>query len=170
MDPLKVYDYLIRSRGRLFDWTRPLSTEDYTRQIWEGQRSICQTLTHVMIAEWAYLQRIQSLPLPPYDDWPIREEEPPSFGELERIWNQQAERARTALLGVKSWDSELEYLYTDDDGSRMIINASPSDIFTQLVLHEVHHRGQAMLMLRHLGVSLEDNDYNTLMYKRRPAG
>jgi uncharacterized damage-inducible protein DinB len=47
--------------------------------------------------------------------------------------------------------------------------AGAADIFTQLVLHEVHHRAQAMNMLRQLGIAAEDIDYNTLMYRRRAA-
>ena len=56
----------------------------------------------------------------------------------------------------------------EDTGQRELINASPSDIFTQLALHEVHHRAQAMNILRRLGAKAEDLDYNTLMYTRRP--
>jgi uncharacterized damage-inducible protein DinB len=35
------------------------------------------------------------------------------------------------------------------------------------VLHEVHHRAQAMNILRQLGVKLADIDYNAMMYTRR---
>jgi uncharacterized damage-inducible protein DinB len=52
----------------------------------------------------------------------------------------------------------------------MIVTASPADQFTQLVLHEVHHRAQAVNILRHLGVeSLGDLDFNALMFPRRDA-
>jgi uncharacterized damage-inducible protein DinB len=33
----------------------------------------------------------------------------------------------------------------------------------------VHHRAQAMNILRQLGVALEDIDYNALMFQRREA-
>ncbi|MCI0364216.1 MAG: hypothetical protein L0219_10065 [Phycisphaerales bacterium] len=45
-----------------------------------------------------------------------------------------------------------------------------SDVFTQMVLHEVHHRAQVMAMLRELGRPLEDLDYGYFMYKRREVG
>jgi len=35
------------------------------------------------------------------------------------------------------------------------------------VLHEVHHRAQAINMLRHLGVTVGDVDFNDFMYQRR---
>ncbi len=73
-----------------------------------------------------------------------------------------------ALATILDWDSQLEYQITNDDGKPELIIASPSDIFTQLALHEVHHRAQAMNILRQLGTPAEDLDFNTLMYKRRP--
>mgnify|MGYP003453290238 CR=1 FL=1 len=44
------------------------------------------------------------------------------------------------------------------------------DLFTQLALHEMHHRAQIMAMLRESGAAiLEDLDYNALMYQRVEA-
>ncbi|KAA0214533.1 MAG: hypothetical protein DYG94_10385 [Leptolyngbya sp. PLA3] len=41
----------------------------------------------------------------------------------------------------------------------------PEDIFTQLILHEVHHRAQAMNMLRQFGVKAPDVDFTSLNYR-----
>lgn len=48
-----------------------------------------------------------------------------------------------------------------------MLEASREDIFTQLVLHEVHHRAQAINMLRHLGATVGDVDFNGFMHQRR---
>ena len=168
MEPLKTYDYLTRSRRRVFDWVRPLGAEDYTPELQAGQRTLAQTLTHVMICEWAYLQMIEGRLAPPYAQWPIQEEAPPPFASLEAEWNAQAVRGLATLRAVRDWSEEFEF-HVVDEGPPAIVTASVSDIFTQLVLHEVHHRGQVMSMLRRLGVDVQDNDYNTLMYRRRPA-
>jgi uncharacterized damage-inducible protein DinB len=53
--------------------------------------------------------------------------------------------------------------------SPVIFTATAVDIFTQLVLHEVHHRAQVMNMLTRLGVGVGDIDSNLLMYQRREA-
>ncbi len=84
-------------------------------------------------------------------------------------WIEQEGRTRAALAGVRDWTAPIEYEVTTDAGQREIVTASAGDLFTQLVLHEVHHRAQAMNMLRQLGVGLEDLDFNALMYRRRPA-
>jgi uncharacterized damage-inducible protein DinB len=123
----------------------------------------------MMICEWAYLERIQERALPPYDEWVIQDEDPPPFLELEAAWIAQAERARNELGAVSDWRREIDYRTTDDAGRPMIVSASPADIFTQLALHEVHHRAQVMVILRRLGVQIEDIDFNTLTYLRRPA-
>jgi len=168
MEPLKIYDYLTLSRQRIFQWVRPLSAEQYAREYPIGLGTLARTLTHIMICEWAYVQRIQGRDLPPYETWPIQDEQPPPFTTLEPAWIDQASQTRAALVAVRDWGSELEYRVTRNDRTS-IVTASPADIFTQLALHEVHHRAQAMNMLRHLGTTAEDIDFNTLMYKRRDA-
>lgn len=169
MEPFKKYDYLTRARQRVFDWARPLNAEQYTRAFPMGRGSLGGTLTHIMISEWYYVERMEGRSVPPYEQWPIQDEKPPPFTVLEAAWIEQAARTRAALCGVRDWSAELEYEVTEDDGRRVIVTASAADIVTQLVLHEVHHRAQAMNMLRHLGTTIDDIDFNALMYKRRPT-
>jgi uncharacterized damage-inducible protein DinB len=168
MEPLKIYDYLALARRRVFDWVRPLSAEQHSRAFPIGLGTLGRTLTHVMSSEWYYVERVLGHDVPPHDQWPIRDEEPPPFAILEAAWVEQSGRTRAALGAVRDWNVELEYRI-DGDGAPAIVTASAADIFTQLVLHEVHHRAQAMNMLRQLGIAAEDIDYNTLMYRRRAA-
>lgn len=167
VDPLRTYDYLTLARERVFEKVRPLGADQYARQFPIGLGSLARTLTHIMICEWMYMQRIQELAVPPYEEWPIQDEKPPAFAVLEAAWSRQAVETRAAIGRVGDWKGDLEYRVMRDDKTPMIVAASRGDIFTQLVLHEVHHRAQAMNMLRHLGATLEDIDYNALMYRRR---
>lgn len=170
MDSLKTYDYLVLARQRVFDWVRPRSTEEYSREFQIGPGSLAKTLTHMLISEWYYVLRLTEDVVPPRGEWPIRDEKPPAFGDLEAAWVEQAARTRAAIAGVRDWTAELEYEVTDDSGKRLVIGASRGDIFTQLVLHEVHHRAQVMNMLKRLGVAAEDLDFNALMYRRTVVG
>ncbi|MGQ0721746.1 MAG: DinB family protein [Candidatus Eiseniibacteriota bacterium] len=169
MEPLKTYDYLVVARGRVFAWVRPLSAEQYVRELPTWRRTLGRTLTHTMASEWYYVQRMQQRDVPPYEQWPIREEGPPPFAALEAAWLEQAGRTRAVLSGVRDWTASIEYRVTGDDGRPVIVIASAAAIFTQLVLHEVHHRAQVLNMLRLLGVATEDLDFNLLTYKRRDA-
>ncbi len=169
MEPLRTYDYLTLSRQRVFGWIRPLTAEQYAREFPFGLKTLGKTLTHIMISEWYYVQRLQGSAVPPYDQWPMQQETPPPFVALETAWIEQARRTRDALSAVRDWNHELEYQVTDDDDKQVIVTTSPGDIFTQLALHEVHHRSQVISMLRQLGIDVDDIDFNTLMYKRRVA-
>jgi uncharacterized damage-inducible protein DinB len=167
MNPTKTYDYLTRARARLFDWVRPLTPEQYSRAFPVGRGTIGRTLTHILGSEWYYVERMLGRPVPAYERWPIREEEPPAFPALEAAWAEQTVRTRAALSTLG--EQTIEYQITNDEGRREIITASPADIATQLILHEVHHRAQVMNNLRQFGIAAEDLDYNTLMYGRRAA-
>ena len=72
---------------------------------------------------------------------------------------------RKALRAVRDWDAPFEYPGTRNP--RRIITATPADIVALLAFHEVHHRAQAMNMLRHLGVATADLDFNALMFPVR---
>jgi uncharacterized damage-inducible protein DinB len=172
MNPLKTYDYLTKARAKLFDGVRPLSPEQYRREFPIGLGSLARTLTHIMICEHAYVERICGRALPPYDQWPIQDEHPPPFEDLESAWREQSRTTRDALAAVRDWSQEIEYLVSPEIANvprPMFVTATYGDIATQIALHEVHHRAQAMFMLRQLGVTLQDLDYNTLMYQRRDA-
>ena len=171
MQPLKIYDYLVLSRQRVFEKVRGLDAEQYARQFPIGVGSLGGTLAHVMSSEWYYVQRMLGRDVPPYEQWPIRSEDPPPFAALEAAWARQVADTRAAIDATRdAWDEPLAYRVTNDEGRRMIVSASPADQFTQLVLHEVHHRAQAVNMLRQLGAgSLGDLDFNWMMFPRRDA-
>jgi uncharacterized damage-inducible protein DinB len=168
MDPLKIHDYLVLAREHVFGWVRPLSAEEYSRQFPMGLGSLARILTHVMICEYAYVLRIEECPVPPYEQFPFQDETPPPFAALEAAWKEQASRTRLVLCEVRDWNKIIEYPTMFSDPPQ-IITASLADQFAQLAFHEVHHRAQAMNILRQLGVQLEDIDYNALMTRRRKA-
>ncbi len=168
MDPLRIYDYLSLARQKVFDCVRPLSVEQYGSVLPIGLGTLGRTLSHIMICEWFYVQRIEQRAVPPYDQWPIQDEKPPAFTVLEPTWIEQAKQTRAALSAVRDWDAAIEYrtLSDDENDPPKIVTTSAADLFTQLTLHEVHHRAQAMNILRQLGVAIEDIDFNALMYQR----
>lgn len=162
MNPLKIYDYLIQMRERVFDAirTRPLTAEQYHQQFPIGLKSISRTLTHVMICEWAYVERLEGREMPPYETWPIQDEKPPAFVLLEKTWREQAPRTRAAFAAVDDWDRPVYYKsHPTKDGKQFRITTTPMDLLMLLHTHEVHHRAQVMAMLRELGSPLQDLDW-----------
>lgn len=169
MDPLRTYEYLTLARRRVLDWARPLTPEQHAREFPIGPGTILRTLTHTAISEWYYIERMEGRPVPPYAQWPVRDENPPPLAEIEALWMRQEARTRAAIGAVRDWGAPVGYRVTDDDGRLIDVTASAGDLFTQLVLHEVHHRAQVMNMLRHCGAGVGDIDFNAMMYQRRPV-
>lgn len=169
MNPHTIYDYLIRSRQRILDLIRSLDAVQYAREFQIGCGTIGATMTHIVISEWYYVERMQQREVPPYAQWSIQSEHPPPFTEIESFWIRQADATRRALQAVRDWNAAITYRVTLDDGSPIVVTTSAAGLFTQLAFHEVHHRAQVMNMLRHLGLDAGDIDFNAMMYERRPA-
>lgn len=182
MNPHRIYDYLVLARGKILDWSRPLSDEQYRRTLPIGVGTLARTLTHTLQAEWYYVHRIEGRLTSITDKPPVNDEAPPSLADLEAAWKVQSARTRAALAAAwgpvdassasPTWMTPMDYRVIDDDKREMWVTASKADVFTQLAFHEVHHRAQAMAMLRQLGVANpppEDLDFNSMMYTRRPV-
>jgi len=176
MDPLKTYDYLTTTRQRVFDAVRPLPPQRYQHQFTFGLKTIGGTLTHIMISEWYYIERLEGKTVPHYEQWPIKDENPPAFDVIEKTWHEQAKNIRASIATQSTanggWTRTITWLSFPDDtrgNKRFHITCTAGDLVTQLALHEVHHRAQIMVMLRELGKPLADLDYNATMFDRREA-
>ncbi len=170
MNPLRIYDYLCLARGRILDQVRTLTDDQYRQHIPVGLGSLASTLTHTMVSEWYYIERLTGREVPPYEQWPIRDENPPAFSVLEQTWALQAQNIRAAIAAERDWSRSITWhSFPDEQGRRFHITATAGDFFTQLAFHEVHHRSQAMSMLRRLGRVAEDLDFNAMMFTREPA-
>src|SRR5687767_10141573 len=108
MEPLKIYDYLVLAREKVFGWVRPLSEEQNTQQFPIGLGSLARILTHIMICEYAYVLRIENREVPPYEQFPFQDETPPPFAALEPAWKEQASRTREVLSKLTDWNARLE--------------------------------------------------------------
>jgi uncharacterized damage-inducible protein DinB len=168
MNPTRTYEYLVKARAHVFGWARPLSPEQYRSEHPIGLGSLARTLHHMMAAEWCYMQRIIGLtdplgPLPPEHDPETTTHTALPFDQIQQLWTVQAGQIRAELARTRDWSTELTCT-TIFEGRDYVYRASPADCFTQLAFHEIHHRTQALHMLRRLGVETGEIDYNTLMF------
>lgn len=164
--PLRLYDYLSISRARVLACASKLDEESYWREFPIGPGSVGKTLTHMLVAEWYYAKRMQGADVAPYEQWTLKDETRQTLSELQAAWEVQAAETKRVIRDVRDWQDKLSYEVTSDTGERHRIRASPADQFSQLFEHEVHHRAQVMNMLRQLGQSVGDVDYNMTMYER----
>lgn len=161
MDFVRVYDVHTQAREKLFDWIRPLSQEQYVQPFPFGLHTLQATMVELAGTELWLAMRIRGARFPEpwsWDAWPIREETCPTFADLEAAWRAQAPQTRATLAAITDPGRVVETRLT---GRRrtLVYTATQGDLATQLLLHEVHHRAQAMAMLRQLGVEAQNVDY-----------
>lgn len=159
----------------MLDAVRLLEPEQQRRAFPIGLSTIASTVTHMMISEGYYADRLQGLDVPPYEQWPIRYESPPDLGVVEQVWRVQTDRVRGIVAAERDWARPVTWVsFPDEHGRRSRIGTTSGGLFTQLALHEVHHRAQVMAMLKLLGddlpagAALEDLDFNAWMFERVP--
>lgn len=170
MDQMRVYEYLERSRAWVLDRVRERTEEEHRRDFAIGPGSLARTLTHIVVSEWYYVERMLRRDVPRYEEWTVRDENPPPFAALEAMWSAQARETRSAIGRIGDWDRRIVYRVIDDAGREIEVTTTARDLFTQLMLHEVHHRAQILQMLRRLGVEAAELDFNALMFERRVVG
>ncbi len=169
MDFVRVYDVHTQAREKLFDWIRPLSHEDYTREFPYALRTLQVTMIELASTELWLAMRLREEPMPrPFipEQLPINETEHGRFPDLEAAWRKLALETRATLETTKDWDKVVQTVIYGRKRT-VTLTAARKDIATQLLLHEVHHRAQAMSMLRQLGVPAQDVDYISFVQERR---
>ncbi|HEV8339780.1 MAG TPA: DinB family protein [bacterium] len=167
IDFARVYDIHTQARAKLFDWIRPLSQEHYTREFPFAHRTLRATMHEIATHEWWFTVRLREEPMPrpfSWKDLPMNQHA--TFAELERAWTEQAPQTRATLAGLTDLDKVVETRMYGHKRVR-ILRATKRDVATQLLLHEVHHRAQAMAMLRHLGLEAQDLDYLHFLQEER---
>ncbi len=167
MQPHVMYDYLAKARGRLSDWIRPLSKEQYDREFPYALKTIHATLVHTAAAEWVYGKRVHGQPVA-IGEAPFTGEKMKSFGEIEAGWERLAGETRKWLEATRDWGTPLEYRMFPQgpDAPAVRVRTTKGGIVSQLLFHEVHHRSQVMSMLKQLGVQAQNLDFGALMFDR----
>ena len=169
MDFVRVYDVHTKARVKLFDWIRPLNQKQYAREFPFAHRTLRATMIELAMTELWLAMRLREEPMPRPFRWehmPINETAHDTFSKLEMAWREQAPRTRATLAGTTDWDAVVTTVMVGARRTRTL-TAAKRDIATQLLLHEVHHRAQAMAMLRHLGIAAQDLDYIYFVQEER---
>lgn len=167
LEPVELYEYLVKARAPVFERVRGLTLEQYTREFPFGLKTLRHTLVELPQAEWTYVRRLQGEgePLPPWNERPFARFYQMDFAPLEGAWMEQVDETRRTLQEIDDWSRPLVYVAPGDPGEGSFrIRTTTGGVATQLVLHEVHHRAQAMAMLRQLGAPVEDLDYSYLTF------
>ncbi|HLN14348.1 MAG TPA: DinB family protein [bacterium] len=167
MEFARVYDVQLQAREKLLTWVRPLSQAQYTQAFPFGMRSVRGSLVEIARAEFFLSHRLLEEPLPPTGEWPFSEAKQPTLADLEPVWAAQSAEIRAALARTTDWDREVTARLVRESGP-VRLTATKGDIAVQILLHDVHHRAQAMAMLRQLGVDAQNLDYIRFTQRAEP--
>jgi len=149
---LNQYELVKSSRKVVFNFCREFKHSDYTKEIdGFGRGSICTTQTHIANTYIFWVANsVMNKSLSYHDYKPV---------ELNAVME--------VFYGVNQFMEEFINLYINDIFSRKTINikdgnnkisATLLQIFTHVITHEFHHKGQIMSMGRLLGYVPPDAD------------
>ncbi|HEY3248683.1 MAG TPA: DinB family protein [bacterium] len=165
-NPPHLHDYVVTARAKLLDWVRPLTLEQYTQEFPLGLKTMRKTMVEIASGEWTYTRRLRGEELPPVDDRPFHRFEDTDFAALEPVWREETEQTGRMLREITDWTTPVEYLVRVPDRPVIRIQTTTGGIAAQMLFHEIHHRAQAMAMLRQLGIPAQNLDYSLFMYHR----
>lgn len=155
-----LYAYNSWANHRVLDACAPLSAKQFTQNLHSSFPSVCDTLAHIMLAEWLWLERWQgrSPAFPPSD-----------FVDLASIrarW-QKIEtdlNAYVQKLSAADLDRVVEYKNTKGHA----FSNPMRQMLQHVVNHGTYHRGQITTMLRQLGATPLTTDL--IAYYREQSG
>ena len=147
--------------GRLLEASAGLADEALDRAFDMGMGTLRRTLIHTWAGESVWLARWMGKS---ETKWPD-EAERLAVAEIQKrfgaVW---VERSRF-LASLQDGDLTREQVYRDSRGS--LFRATLGNMLIQGVTHSMHHRAQAVNMLRRLDAGVVELDY--MMWVRRPA-
>jgi uncharacterized damage-inducible protein DinB len=157
-----LYEYNTWANHRTLDACAPLTGEQFTRDLHSSFPSVRDTLVHLFLVEWIWLERWHGrapTALPSAADYP-------DLASVRRRW-QEIERDLTdyvASLQPEGISRVIHHKTMKGDPQ----SAPHWQMLQHLVNHQTYHRGQITTMLRQLGAKAISTDM-IFFYRERAA-
>jgi len=140
-----LYSYDRWANARILDAVSGLTEEQFTMDMKSSHGSIRDTLSHILAAEWIWLERwngVSPKALLNPSAFPTVGALRERWSEVERGYNEFIERITDASL-----DRVITYTNTkDEEWSYPLVQ-----MLQHVMNHSSYHRGQVVTMLRQLG-------------------
>jgi len=140
-----LYSYDRWANARILDAVSGLTEEQFTMDMKSSHGSIRDTLSHILAAEWIWLERwngVSPKALLNPSAFPTVGALRERWSEVERGYNEFIERITDASL-----DMVITYTNTkDEEWSYPLVQ-----MLQHVMNHSSYHRGQVVTMLRQLG-------------------
>jgi uncharacterized damage-inducible protein DinB len=158
-----LYEYNAWASHRTLDACAALTDEQFTRDLHSSFPSVRDTLVHLFLVEWIWLERWHGRSPAGYPS----AADYPNLASVRRRW-EEIERDLTDYIAS----------LTAEDISRVIhhktMKGDPQSaphwqMLQHVVNHQTYHRGQVTTMLRQLGAKAISTDM-IFFYRERAAG
>lgn len=155
-------DHNLYATRALLEVCRPLSTEQFRQRFDIGPGSLHDTLRHVIGAMMRWSDRIMGSEIRPSIE---KNPQPRSVDELLILLEQGDRDLRTAAMDSETkLDQKISVRFTLD---YPVMHITRATALVHICTHGVHHRAQALNMLRRLGVK-ELPDLDALATEWKP--
>ena len=158
----RLLEYTEWANRRVIRCAATLPAAEFCRDLGSSHGGVRGTLTHMMGAEWIWLERWQGRPTAGFPDWVAT----PDFDELcRRLAAVEAERT-AFIAGLTDARLASDVAFRLLNGTE---DARPLHIQMRHVAnHSTYHRGQLATFLRQLGVQPPSTDL--IRYAREEKG
>ncbi len=149
----ELFDYNYWARDRQLAACAALSTEQLLRPMGGSFGSLRDTLAHLVMAEWVWLERWQgrsprTAPSP---------EEFPSLEAIDERWRTVERGVRGYLAGLREEELARPLTYVNLKGETWTYPLWRT--LVHVVNHQTYHRGQVTTLLRQLGAVAAPVDF-----------
>ncbi|TFF37278.1 DinB family protein [Mucilaginibacter psychrotolerans] len=149
---LQQYRLVLSARSALFDYCKTLKPEDSLKPLPAfNNESILSQLIHVANCYLFWLSKTAMQQLRPFFNNEEHQDIPSVIQVFDKVDIMMHE-----FLHYFSGSLEQQRLITRPDGRQL--TRSPFEIFTHVITHEFHHKGQVVSMSRQLGYTPVDTD------------
>jgi uncharacterized damage-inducible protein DinB len=144
-DVQRLYEYNRWANSQTLESASKLTPEQFVKDLSSSHRSVRDTLTHILAAEWIWLMRWNGVSpkalLDPSDF--------PDLFSLRARWAEVEREQLTLINGLtgESLESVMTYVNTKGEEWKYPL----WQMLQHVVNHSTYHRGQVATMLRQLG-------------------
>lgn len=154
-----LFNYSARANNQLIQASASLTDDQLDRSFKMGRETLRKTLIHILAGEHVWLGRWKG----EADTRWLDEEAATTVSEIARDLHRISKERDEFLESIDDGDMNRTKKYLDAD----LLNPTAKDYYTaslhnmliQGFVHSVHHRAQAVNMLRRIGVDPPEVDY-----------
>ena len=150
----ELYDYNYWARDRQLEACSKLNPEQFLRPMGSSFSSLRDTLAHLLIVEWVWLERFGGRSPRAIPSWLDELQTVDSIGER---WKNLEQDVRKYMGGLDAEALDRPLTYVNLKGETWTYPLGQA--LFHLVNHQTYHRGQITTLLRQLGAESVATDF-----------